>query len=175
MKIGGIDPTTLPNEEILVIPRGEQEIVFRAKGIADYDEFHELCPTPKPPVKVTKYGKEFNEDDPDYKSVLAAHYARLEAWTVITSLVPSDIEWDTVKPEKPSTWTNWKRDMKNAGLSSVECHLIQKLVYEANSLDEAKLKRAREVFLVGRAQGQSESSGPTTVRENTPSGTPAQE
>ena len=66
-------------------------------------------------------------------------------------------------------------DMKNAGLSSVECHLITKLVYQANSLDEEKLKRAREVFLVGRDQGQSESSGPTTAQENTPSGEPAQE
>lgn len=175
MKIGGIDPSTLSSEEILVIPRGQQEIVFRARGILDYDEFNKLSPPPKPPGKLTKHGWEPNEDDSDYKSLIAAHYARLEAWTVITSLAPSEIEWDTVKPEKPSTWTNWKQDMRNAGLSSVECHLITRLVYQANSLDEEKLKRAREVFLAGRARGSSASSGPTTARENTPSGEPAQE
>ena len=31
MKIGGVDPKTLPKEEILVLPRGEQEFVFQGK------------------------------------------------------------------------------------------------------------------------------------------------
>ena len=32
MKIGGIDPTTLPTEVFLVLPRGDTEIVFRAQS-----------------------------------------------------------------------------------------------------------------------------------------------
>ena len=31
MKIGGIDPTSLPTEVFLVLPRGDQQIVFRAR------------------------------------------------------------------------------------------------------------------------------------------------
>ena len=49
MKIGGVDPKTLPKEEVLVLPRGDQAIVFRAVGVPDYDEFDALCPEPKAP------------------------------------------------------------------------------------------------------------------------------
>ena len=39
MKIAGIDPKSLSNEVILVLPRGESEIIFRAKGLPDMSEF----------------------------------------------------------------------------------------------------------------------------------------
>jgi len=175
MKIGGIDPATLPNEEILVIPRGEKEVVFRAKGVVDYDEFNELCPAPKPPGKLTKHGWEPLDNDPDYKSLIAIRNNKLEAWIIITSLAPSNIEWDTVKPENPSTWTNWKQDLKNSGFNSVERQLISRLVFQANSLDEEKLKQARDHFLLGQQPVPDEFSGQTTEPENTPSGKPAPE
>jgi len=35
MKINGIDPNTLCNECVLVLPRGEQNLVFRAVGLRD--------------------------------------------------------------------------------------------------------------------------------------------
>jgi hypothetical protein len=173
MKIGGVDPKTLPKEEILVLPRGEQEIVFRAVGIPDYDEFDKLCPEPKPPGKLTKDGWEANEDDPDYKSVLANHNAKRLAWMAVKSLEPSEIEWDSVVPSKPSTWTNWQKDLKEAGFSQVECNRVMQLVFQANCLDEEKLKRAREVFLLGQQPAPSEFSGQSTEPENTPSGEPA--
>jgi hypothetical protein len=47
------------------------------------------------------------------------------------------------------------------------------LVLEANALDEAKLQKAREVFLAGQAPMPPEFSGPATEPANTPSGTPA--
>jgi hypothetical protein len=46
------------------------------------------------------------------------------------------------------------------------------LVMEANSLDDAKLKKAREVFLAGEA-AKVASSGLPTGPQSTPSGAPA--
>ena len=153
MKIGGIDPKTLPNEEILVLPRGDKSIVFRARGVEDMEEFKKLCPEPTPPGKLTKDGWVPDADDAGYKSVLAEYQKRRMAYIVVHSLVPSDIEWDTVEIDNPAMWGNWESDMKHGGLSQVECNRVLALVLEANCLDEAKLKKAREVFLLGPPQG----------------------
>jgi hypothetical protein len=153
MKIGGIDPKTLPVEEILVLPRGDQRIVFRASGLKDMEEFKKLCPEPIPPKKTTKDGVIADTEDLDYKTVLAGYLKRRMAYIVVNSLVPSQIEWDTVMLDNPATWTNWETDIKNAGLSEVECNRVLSLVLEANCLDEAKLQKAREVFLQGTPKG----------------------
>ena len=176
MKIGGIDPATLPTEEFLVIPRGDQQIVFRASGIPNYDEFDKLCPEPKPPGKlVPGEGWVPNEDDEAYQDMMKTYGKKRLAWMVIKSLEPSEIEWDTVKPDNPSTWTNWEEDMKGAGLSQVECNRVQQLVFQANCLDENKLKKAREAFLVGQQPVPSEFSGRSIAPESTQSGEPAAE
>lgn len=176
MKIGGIDPKSLPMEELLVLPRGDKEIVFRATGVPDYAEFNALCPEPKAPGKlVAGSGWEPNKDDPDYKSLVDLHNSKRTAWMVINSLIPSKIEWDTVVVGKPSTWVNWEADMKAAGLSQVECNRVIQLVFQANCLDEDKLKKAREVFLAGQGPVPSEFSGQSTKQGSSPSGTPAPE
>ena len=172
MKIAGIDPSTLPKEEILVLPRGDQQIVFRAVGLPDYEEFQKLCPEPKPPGKLTKDGWVPNEDDANYKSLQESHGKKRLAWMVVTSLEPSQIEWDSVDPANPSTWTNWETDMKEAGLSQVECNRVMGLVLQANCLDEEKLKKARAVFQLGQ-QLTNASSGRPGEPESTPSGEPA--
>jgi hypothetical protein len=149
MKIGGIDPKTLPVEELLVLPRGDQRIAFRASGLKDMEEFKKLCPEPEAPRKLTKDGVVADTEDPDYKTALAGYQKRRMAYIVVHSLLPSQIEWDTVQIENPATWANWESDLKNAGISEVECNRVLGLVLEANCLDEAKLKKAREVFLQG--------------------------
>lgn len=176
MKIGGIDPKSLPTEELLVLPRGDKEIVFRATGISDYAEFNALCPEPKAPGKlVAGSGWEVNDEDPDYKELVKLHNAKRIAWMVINSLIPSKIEWDSVVAGKPASWANWEVDMKAAGLSQVECNRVTQLVFQANCLDEDKLKKAREVFLLGQQAVPSEFSGQSTEPESTPSGAPASE
>lgn len=149
MKIGGVDPSTMPNEEILVIPRGESNIVFRAKGLPDMDEFNAQVAEPKMPTRLEKGGYVPDPMDAGYQSVLAEYNKRRWAYLVIKTLAPSEIEWDTVNMDSPGTWANWEADMKTAGLTQVECNLIFKLVLEANSLDSAKLEKARALFLQG--------------------------
>ena len=92
-------------------------------------------------------------DDKDYQSVRTEFQKRRTSYIVVRSLEPSEIEWDTVKPNDPSTWGNWESDLKNAGFSQMACNRVLELVLEANSLDEEKLKRAREVFLHGPPLG----------------------
>ena len=149
MKIGGIDPKTLPCETVLVLPRGREQIVFRASGVRSMDDFHKFCPEPVPPNKLTKDGPVADTEDEGYRAALSGYYKRHNSYLLIHSLAPSQIEWDTVQIDNPSTWNNWVEDLTNAGLNNVECNLVMNLVMEANSLDEKKLERAREAFLRG--------------------------
>lgn len=155
MKIAGVDPKTLPNQEFLVIPRGEKQIVFYAQGLPNLDEFHAMVPEPKAPVAQTPTGIIADTTNPGFQATLAEYSKRRVGYLVVHSLKPSDIEWDTVKLDSPSTWANWEEDLKNAGLTQVECNLVFNLVWGANSLDENKLKRARETFLRGTAQASA--------------------
>ena len=173
MKIAGIDPKSLSSEVLLVLPRGEGQIVFRAKGLPDMSEFEALCPYPKPPGKLTKEGWIPNLTDPTYQQVLGEWAKKRLGYMVLGSLEPSQIEWDTANKADPRTWTKWEDDLKSGGLTQVECNRVLALVLEANALDEAKLQKAREVFLAGQAPMPPEFSGPATEPASTPSGTPA--
>lgn len=155
MKIGGVDPTTLPCEEVLVLPRGNKQIVFRASGLKDSKDFDRLCPEPVPPKKLTKQGEVADTEDQGYKDAQAGYESRRSAYVVVRTLTPSQIEWDTVQMDNPATWVNWETDLKNAGLTTIECGRVMALVMEANSLDEEKLQKARELFLQG-TQDQSD-------------------
>ncbi len=165
MKIGGKEIKG-PNVEILVLPRGEDEIVIKAQALADIDEFNKLCPEPKPPGRRTKNGFEPQLNDPTYRTLLDAHNNQRIAYMVIRSLEPSQIEWETVDINNPSTWMNYVSDFRKGGLSSVEISRVIQCVMRANALDEAKLEEARKVFLIGQAQEQEMSSGPTTEQGN---------
>lgn len=173
MKIGGIDPRLLPNEEMLVLPRGEQNLVFRARGLPDMDEFEKLCPEPKAPGKLTKNGWELNPEDKNYIADMAEYGKRRMAFIVLKSLEPSEIEWETVDLARPGTWSNWDKDLRSAGLSQVEINRVFSLVLEANCLDEAKLEKARKVFQLGQQMASALTGGPVTEPVTSQSGEPA--
>jgi hypothetical protein len=172
MKIGGV-PVNGPHEEILVLPRGEDQIIIRAKAVLELDAFDVLCPEPKAPGRLTKDGFIPNREDETYQQTLARHNEKRIAYLVLRSLEPSNIEWDTVDINNPKTWTNYVPDFRKAGFSTIEINRIVATVMAANALDEAKLEQARRVFLRGQAQARNESSGQSTEPENTPSGEPA--
>ena len=172
MKIGGQKISGL-HEEILVLPRGPEDvIVFRAQAVQDFDEFEKLCPEPKPPGKRTKDGFVPNPDDVTYRSLLQSHGEKRIAYLVLCSLEPSKIEWDTVDISNPKTWMNYVKDFKSAGFSTIEINRIIGAAMAANALDEAKLQQAREVFLRGRVQEASMSSGQVAEQGSSPSGAP---
>ncbi len=148
MKIGGVE--VKPNEEILVLPRLGGDIIIRAHAVRDMDLFHTLCPLPSAPGVRTKDGFKPNVEDKNYLQLLEIYSAQRMAYIVIKSLEPSYIEWETIKLEDPTTWQLWSEELTKAGLSEVECQRVVQCVLQANSLDEGKLKEAREVFLRGQ-------------------------
>ena len=172
MKISGVEIKG-PHEELIILPRGEQQIPIRARAVLDMETFEKLCPEPKPPGKRTKAGWVPNTDDPGYRTILNNYQSQRLAYMMIKSLEPSNIEWDTVVMDNPGTWTNYLEDLKNAGLSAIEINRVIACVMQANSLDERKLEEARKVFLLGQAQELDESSGQSSEQLNTPSGEPA--
>jgi hypothetical protein len=174
MKIGGVEVRG-PNEEVLVLPRLGGDIVIKAKAVSDMTEFEKLVPEPKPPGKLTKDGWVPTLNDETYRQKVANYNEQRFAYLVLQSLEPSEIEWETVVPDNPKTWKNWENELRKAGFSDIEVNRITVCVMQANALDERKLKEAREVFLRGMAEEQSESSGLPTEPENTPSGEPASE
>lgn len=113
------------------------------------DMFEALCPLAKPPGKLTKDGWVPQLDDPSYRDILANHQKKRLAYMVIHSLAPSEIEWEKVKPDDPSTWSQWDVELKEAGLTQIEINRIIALVLEANCLSEERLRAARESFQRG--------------------------
>lgn len=161
MKVGGVTVTG-PTEEYLVLPRDPAPIVFRALAIKNMDEFFTLCPEPKTPTKLVKNVWVPDPDAPGYKQMLDSHNNYRLAYMVIKTLEPSQIEWDNVSPDNPSTWSNWEKELKDGGLTQIEIQRVVQLVLDANALNEDKLEKARANFQLGQAQAQNESSGHPT-------------
>lgn len=151
MKIGGV-PITPPVEEVLVLPRGDAQLVFRAVAVRDWDEFHRLCPLPEPPSMLVKDKQVEDREAPGYKSAMAAYERKMSAYLFIKSLAPSNIEWDKVDECDPSTWERAEDDLRAAGLLELEIQKVFDIVTDANCLNERKLKAAREAFQRGQVQ-----------------------
>lgn len=153
MRIGGQEING-PNEVTLVLPRETGDIVIKARAVMNLAEFEAKCPLPQAPGIRDKNGHRPNTDDPTYKQMMNDYNLKKFHYIFLVSLIPSDIEWDSVNMDDPSTWGNWMDDFEKCGISGVEANRVVTLVKQANSLDEDKLKEARENFLLGTRAGQ---------------------
>ncbi len=175
MKIGGVEIKG-PSEEILVLPRLEDDIVIRCRAVLDMSHFHALCPEPVAQIHLVAGGKRVQQtEDPGYLALCAEHAQKRFSFIALKSLEPSEIEWSTVNMDNPSTWANWEKELLSAGLSSIELNRIVACIMQANCLDESKLEKARETFLRGLEEPKEKSSGQDTEPQNTQSGEPAKD
>ena len=150
MKIGNVEVT--PCDEVLVLPRTTGgDIVFKAKAV-DMSEFNKRFPEPTPPNIRTRDGFGPDHDDKTYLALVAEYSETRYSYLVIKTLEASEIEWQQVDMDTPSTWKLWEKELEEAGFSTFEMNRISKCVLSANSLDEAKLEEARQSFLLGLAQ-----------------------
>lgn len=173
MKIGGVPVTKC--EEVLVLPRLTGDLVFKASAVESMEFFNEVCPKPKAPVRTMAGGRKEEHLSDAFIGSLEKWSEQRYAYICVKSLEPSEIEWDNVDIKKPSTWSGWSDELLAAGMSDVEVNRVQSLVLDANSLNESKLKEAREAFLRGQGEAAEESSGRRTTPGNSQSGKPASE
>jgi hypothetical protein len=147
-----------PNVEIVVFPRPNGDVVFKAQGVLETEDFEKLCPAPKPPMKLLKGGKKVeNVEDATYKAQVKDWNAKQLDWLFLKSLEPTKIEWSTVDLARPETWNNYQTELKEAGFSTVEINKLLLAVMTANSLNESKLEEARERFLRGPEETPSDA------------------
>ena len=142
-----------PRSKIVVIPRDEGNIVFKAQAVLDFEEFEKLFPMPLPPV-ITYPGKppvpEF--ENPEYIKKLNDHSNKRLDYMVIKALeVTEDLEWDTVVMTNPDTWGGWRTELTEAGFSAVEVNAILSAVMDASGLNQEKIDEATQSFLAGLA------------------------
>lgn len=171
MKIAGVD-LQAPVEEILVLPRGETNVVFKARPVLSMEHYEKSCPEPKPPGKRIKGGAFVpNLDDAEYKRQLTLHNELWLAYMVLKSLEATDgLEWEKVNIDRPLTWPLYRQELLDANFSQIEINRITALVLSANCLDEKKLEEARKSFILGQGKEVEKSSGPSTEPETSPSG-----
>ena len=166
-----------PNRVTLVLPRSDgEDIPFIAQAIVDLDEVDKYLKIPEPP-SIQKAGGviEYNRSDKGYIDQLAQYNIKKMAWIVLKSLEPSNIEWDSVDLENPSTWTNYQKEFREAGISDIEINRICNACMEANALDEQKIEAARQAFLHGQVAEGKNTNGPSTPAKSSSSGKPASE
>ncbi|MHA1950751.1 MAG: hypothetical protein ACXAEN_26240 [Candidatus Thorarchaeota archaeon] len=162
------------NEDVLVLPRRKTQIVLTARALPDMTDFDKLVPEPTPKKNFHK-GKGWIPDlkDKTYMDSMK-RYGRLRvAYFVVKSLVPSEIEWDTVDIDDPNTWDNWEDDFKKSGFTQHECNLVLSLCFSVNQLDERKLEQARQLFVLGQEQLVENSSSQSSEQKTSQNGEPA--
>ena len=147
MKIGG-QPISRPIDEIIVLPRGDQNIIFKAQAVINYEEFEKLCPEPQPPTRNYPGGRqEIANDDPNFLKNRDDWANKRSSWLIIESLkVTPGLEWETVDYSKPETWENYRKELEGT-FTTGEINAIIGGVFKANSLDEDRFEQARKQFL----------------------------
>lgn len=181
MKVRGQKVAVELASELIVFPRENGDIAFRATAVIDRSEFDRLCPSPLPPKKRIRGNRLVDDyDSPKYAAAQNEHNKRYFDWLAITCLAAAnldgeddEIEWETVDKLDASTWGNWLDEFRDAGFSEMERNRILNAVITANSLSESRLDEARQSFLAGPAEDQNPSSSPSTEQSVTPPGEPA--
>jgi len=174
MKLKGRRPGV--HIEPIVLPRPEEDLVFHAKAIEDFDEFEKLCPVPEPPAKILPSGEKIpNAGDPSYLDSMSAYGMKRVAYMVIKGLSEGtpDLEWDTVELENHHTWLGYRKEMRESGLSDTEINRIIAGCMRANSLSEVAVDQAMKRFLAGQQARSEEQTSQKVEPSNTPSGKPA--
>jgi len=164
-----------PAVEVVVIPRQDGDLVFKAQAVLDYEAHDKLNPQPVPPIIVRPGGVQSQDmEDKDYNEKLDKWAVQKFYWMFLKSLEATPgLEWEIVDLSDPETWDKYQEEMKEGGLSPAEIQRIEACVSNACGLNQAKIDEATNRFLAGQAQVHAEESSQSSAPTNTPSGEPA--
>ncbi|MCK5019882.1 MAG: hypothetical protein KAS32_22695 [Candidatus Peribacteraceae bacterium] len=167
-----------PNIIPIIIPRAtrEEDIIFMAKAVLNYDVFDKMVDLPKPPTMMhageTKHSPLLS--DPEYLERLKKYNRIRLAWMVITSLeATEELEWETMNKDNPETWLCYEDELEQSGLSDIERGRILRGCMEANSLDQTKIDEAKMHFLAMRREEAEAQNSQEEEAQTMPSGVPA--
>lgn len=166
------------NEIDIIIPRGNDisnAIVLKARAILDWSLLDKLLPAPKPRVKILPGGKrELDEKNPEFVKRREDYWARRSIWIVLESLKATPgLEFEKVIYEKPDTYLDFEKEMKEAGFSFVEVQRIIAGCMQVNALSEQMLDQARADFLSFQEKQAELLSSQEVDQDSMPSGEPA--
>lgn len=139
--------------QIVVIPKGGVNLVFKAKAVRDYSRFDAMVPAPIPPI-IQTVGEPNRPDfaDPGFQSQSMLHARKRTAFMILESLKDSpDIEWETVDINNPDTYLNLQPELDSV-FSPSEQGFIFNAISTANGLNTEKIEEATESFLAGLAK-----------------------
>lgn len=160
------------SEETIVFPRLEGNVVFKARAVLDYSAFETVCPAPKPVEVIGKGGVRFlSTETKEYKEKESQYSRRRLAWTIIESLKATPgLEWETVDPNNPETWENYRTELAQAGFTIYEIGRLDNIAIEVCGLSQNKIDEALKSFLAGQAVTVNLESSPNTEQNFTQSG-----
>lgn len=141
--------------ETIVIPRGDNPpVVFKAQAVLDYDEFEKLCPKPTPKMMIAKGGKKVQDfTDKHWLAAIEDYNKKQQYYLFIKSLLATPgLEFEKIKITEPDSWLKFEEEFKDAGFTSIEINRIIQGIMIANCLDEAKIKEARDSFVLSQAE-----------------------
>lgn len=154
MQIGGKELPKGRYKDFIVFPRPEGEnIVLWAQALDDeWEQFEENYPMPKPPVVFKpQEGHVEDEDDEGYKGQMKAWTQLKMNFCMIQSItVPSEITWERVKEDDPGTWAEWRKELRESGVTVTEVQAVFNKVLEVNGLNQQLVEKARKAFLAGQ-------------------------
>jgi hypothetical protein len=174
MKLKGKRPGI--HVEPVILPRPDGDLEFLIKAIDNFDEFEKLCPLPKPPAKILPNNERVeNTNDPAYVKKCEAYGVKRMAYIVVKGLMDGtpDLEWETVDISDNTTWSNFRKELRDSGLSDIEINRLVNGALVANSLSERAVEEARKRFLAGLQAPRDESSSLVDELASSQSGEPA--
>jgi hypothetical protein len=137
------------NNQIIIIPRTDGDIIFKAAAVLDMTAFEQLCPEPKPPMILRRGETVASADlsDAKYKEAADKRNRLYGLYMIIKSLSATEgLEWETIKMDDPTTWENLDKELIDSGLTTMEKAQIFQGAMRANSLDMAYIDEARKRF-----------------------------
>jgi len=140
-------------EEVIVFPRSNGNLVFKAKPVSKYEDFDRICPRPKP-LSVMRPGGVTSEDveSPKYKKALDDWASQRTHWMILKSLSATEgLEWETVDMSKPETYENYVKELEDSGLTGVEVAKLFEIIQTACGLNQSKIDEATAAFLATQA------------------------